>query len=361
MQTNLYIPKKISVGFQKRADTFTGKLGFITYTDDKGLLRQANSWNGWRDHQIPIQEFDNKPQSNFVLNKDIKRSGHWSTHSKVRIYDSRDFEFEIELSNMMYILMHSDVSKRDIQEECVLAWDGKSLVLLPVNSEEYQKSTEHTRKQGVEFSLKDLVKGHSYSTKKDGDYIYLGYFDWAEKTYSSLSNNLYWTSSGKKHVFYTEKKNWNGHFHHLSSKDLCECISTDIHPQYSSLVENFLNTQNAQKLGKFSTKKGFDTVGYKRTSYDDIEVTLVNSPIVDFHIQMVEFRDDNGKPKIIRQNNQRGYYDTSHSKKREYLEEIRDNGINDKDYESLKKFFEDRGFGTPHYVAADGKKQIVTS
>ena len=31
--------------------------------------------------------------------------------------------------------MHSDVSKRDIVEEMVYAWNGKDLVLLPVNSE----------------------------------------------------------------------------------------------------------------------------------------------------------------------------------------------------------------------------------
>lgn len=115
MQSNLYIPKKITVGFQKRSDTYTGKLGFVTYTDDKGLFRQENSWNGWRDKKIAPIEVDNVP-SRFVFNKDVSRSGHWSDVTKVRIYDTRDFEFEIDVSNMMYILMHSDISKDILSE-----------------------------------------------------------------------------------------------------------------------------------------------------------------------------------------------------------------------------------------------------
>ena len=49
-----YIPKTIQVGFQKRKDTYTGKLGYVTYMDDKGVLRQEKSWSGWRDHSIKV-------------------------------------------------------------------------------------------------------------------------------------------------------------------------------------------------------------------------------------------------------------------------------------------------------------------
>jgi hypothetical protein len=362
MQTNLYIPKKIKVGFQKRSDTFTGKLAFITYEDDKGVLRQEKSWNGWRDHKIQIQEFDNTPQSNFVINKDIHRSGHWSSHSKVRIYDSRDFEFEIELSNMIYILMHSDVSKRDIQENCVFAWDGKSLVLVPVNSEEYQKSLEHTRKQNVEFSLKNLVQGHTYSTKKAGDYIYLGYFDWCEKTYSSFNHSQYWKSVGKKHIFYSETKNYYGHFHTLNSKDLCECISSEIHPKYSNFVESMLKSPHCQKIGKFNVKKGFDKVGYKRTAYEDMEVTLFDGPKPSFDVELVDLRSEQDKPKIVRQkDNKQDYYRSYYNKKHEFERMMQKERINTKDIDAIKKFFEDYGFGTLYFTNSEGKKEVVSN
>lgn len=47
MKSNLYIPKKIHVGFQKRSDTYTGKLAYVIYEDEKGVLRKQGSWDGW--------------------------------------------------------------------------------------------------------------------------------------------------------------------------------------------------------------------------------------------------------------------------------------------------------------------------
>lgn len=35
-----FIPEKIKVGYQKRQDTYTGKLSYIIYYDKKGVLRK---------------------------------------------------------------------------------------------------------------------------------------------------------------------------------------------------------------------------------------------------------------------------------------------------------------------------------
>ena len=70
MNTQLYIPKKIKVGYQSRSDTYTKKLAYIIYYDDKGVLRKERSWEGWRDKKIAAEEFDNVPTSGFVLHKD---------------------------------------------------------------------------------------------------------------------------------------------------------------------------------------------------------------------------------------------------------------------------------------------------
>ena len=144
MKTNLFIPTKIKVGFQKRTDTFTGKLAYVIYYDEKGKIRKETSWSNWRDDKIEAVEFDNTARNGFLFNKGIKRDGyHWgSGRSVIRVYDPRDFEFEITVDNLIGILMHSDVSKRDIVENCVYAWTGGDLVLLPTNSEEYRQSVE---------------------------------------------------------------------------------------------------------------------------------------------------------------------------------------------------------------------------
>ena len=48
MNTNIFIPTKINVGFQERKDTYTGKLAYVIYFDEKGKLRKETSWQGWR-------------------------------------------------------------------------------------------------------------------------------------------------------------------------------------------------------------------------------------------------------------------------------------------------------------------------
>ena len=69
VNTGLYIPDKIKVGYQKREGTYTGKLAYVIYYDEKGKLRKEASWNSWRKHDIEPQEFDNIPTEGFVLNK----------------------------------------------------------------------------------------------------------------------------------------------------------------------------------------------------------------------------------------------------------------------------------------------------
>ncbi len=78
--SNLFIPSKIKVGFQERQGTFTGKLAYVIYFDEKGKLRKETSWEGWRDSKIPAIEFENKPNSGYILNKGVQRGGyHWGS------------------------------------------------------------------------------------------------------------------------------------------------------------------------------------------------------------------------------------------------------------------------------------------
>ncbi len=243
--TNLFIPSKIRIGFQKRGDTFTGKLAYIIYYDANGQIKQEKSWEKWRDKNIPFVEFDNNPRSGYIFNKGVQRNGHWgSGRSVIRVYDPRDFEFEIDIDNLIGLLMHSDVSKRDIVEECVFAWSGNNVILLPVNSDDYQKGVVHTEKQGKNVTAEELVPGHSYSHKKDNEtYTYIGYYTYFEPHYW----NSEVTRKGKQHVFYNGKN-----FEMVAIEKLSECVSSEMHSDFSKLVDDFFKSKQGNDIGKIT-------------------------------------------------------------------------------------------------------------
>lgn len=254
MSNLLYIPKKIKVGFVERNDTYTGKLAYIIYYDEKGVLRKQTSWESWRDKRIEALELDNEPRNGFIFNKGVQRDGYWgSGRSVIRVYDDRGFEFEIDVDNLIGILMHSDVSKRDIQEECVFAWSGKNLVLLPVNSEAYKDAVKHTEKQTQNISTKSLVPGYTYNQKKGETLLtYIGYFDWfeIEHYYHFISKHI-----GKKHIFFDGNK-----FIYLNNiKTLASVINEEVHVDYAKYVDDFSKTLNANELKDLDIElKGLD-------------------------------------------------------------------------------------------------------
>ena len=55
----LNIPEKIKVGYQERTGTYTGKLAYVIYYDEKGKLRKETSWQNWRHTKIDADDFDN--------------------------------------------------------------------------------------------------------------------------------------------------------------------------------------------------------------------------------------------------------------------------------------------------------------
>ncbi len=253
MAAQLYIPKKIRVGFQNRSDTFTGKLAYVIYYDEKNKLRKETSWNSWRDDKIEPVEFDNVPMNGFIFNKGIQRSREWfgNGRSVFRVYAPYDFEFEINTHNLINLLMHSDVNKREITEQCVFAWSGPELVLLPVNSVEYQESVEYTEKQSTKVSTKDLIKGCKYYKRKSDDILtYLGFFEWWDfvgingaKSAGHYVGGEH-KSKGKKHIFVDQYN----HFTPCSASTLSSIVSTDVVDNYAKLVDNFFSTINSQPI-----------------------------------------------------------------------------------------------------------------
>jgi len=142
--------------------------------------------------------------------------------------------------------MHSDVSKRDIVEDCVFAWHGADLILLPCNSVEYQESVEYTAKQDLKISAKELVPGRQYNKKKSDEILtYLGKFDWWEfkSKEGKWGDDKKHINKGKKHIF------WNGSgFFPTTPSVLASVVSEDIIQDYPNLLDKFFGTIHSQPI-----------------------------------------------------------------------------------------------------------------
>lgn len=213
MKPNIFLPEKINVGFQQRDDTYTKKLAYVIYFDEKGKLRKETSWNSWRNKEIENKIFKNEPTSGFVLNK---KAGGYSTgwnhrQTYVRVYDPRGFEFEIDVTNLLYILENTNSIKgKGLEGEFVYGWDGKELVLIPCDSPDYKEITEFNKilHSNKNIKVKDLVLGGTYLTKNNEEWVYMGKFDYhTTKSKYDLENGKYdYTNinKGKHHFFVRE-------------------------------------------------------------------------------------------------------------------------------------------------------------
>ena len=183
ISTTIYVPKKIKVGFNKCSDTYTGKLAYVIYYDEKGKLRKEKSWQSWRNTDIDSEEYDNEPTSGFVLNKKVgDYSDSWGNHRQAycRIYDPRGFEFEITINNLLFILEHCTCCPgKGLEGDFVYGWDGTDLVLLPTNSPDYVEIEQYSKRINNRkiFTGKDLIIGATYLTKDNEEWIYMGHFD----------------------------------------------------------------------------------------------------------------------------------------------------------------------------------------
>lgn len=184
MKTALVVPETIRVGFQKRDDTYSKKLAYVTWYDNKGVLRKEKSFEDWRDHKIPAEEYENKPMSGFVINKNaggVENSwGRNARRTYIRVYDPRGFEVEISVPNLLYILDCGSCTSKVLDGSFVYAWDGTELVLLPISAPEYVEIQDYNEKLKADSFIKpkDFQIGYVYRDKKNNRMVYLGKFDY---------------------------------------------------------------------------------------------------------------------------------------------------------------------------------------
>jgi hypothetical protein len=213
----LFIPSRVKVGYNKRDDTYTGKLGYVIYFDANGKLRKESSWEKWRQKNLGQDEYDNVPTEGFVLNKDVggKRHSYSDWHGrmeKVRVFDPRNFEFEISIPNVLFILTNCTSTKgKGLEGQFVYAWAGTELILLPIDCEEYRQSQKFSAGLAGKVSTKELVPGCTYLSKRQNELVYLGKFGWSSRaTYAYEKRGLsFELKTG--HVFYNPKPDKDGY------------------------------------------------------------------------------------------------------------------------------------------------------
>ncbi|MDE7425733.1 MAG: hypothetical protein K2N51_18900 [Lachnospiraceae bacterium] len=249
MKRNIFIPKTINVGYQNRSGTYTGKLAYVIYYDEKGKLRKEASWNSWRDKKIPNEEFDNVPTSGFVLNKKVGdySSGWDHRQAYCRVYDPRNFEFEITIENLLYILENANSIKgKGLEGEFVYGWDGKDLVLMPVESPDYQRIVEYNRVVHNKESIKarDLIIGATYLSKNNDEQIYMGKFEHYDYG-GSEDGKMFWFAY-KYHDYdyvngemvYRKEFEWRFvAYKNLSGNKFIKCIEESCTSEYADLFE----------------------------------------------------------------------------------------------------------------------------
>lgn len=250
----LNIPPRIRVGYQTRRDTYTGKLAYVIYYDEKGKLRKERSWQSWRDGGIKPDTFDNEPTEGFVLNKKVGGYGGWNPRNTwVRVYDPRDFEFEISVPNLLFILAEcSSIKGKGLEGQFVYAWDKTELVLLPVGSQEYKASSEYTSLQSMKVTKNDMVAGCWYKTKQGEAVMYLGREDFytLHRSYlSGYSETCYQTKSKKLHVFVDQDgKYWT----QTGFTKLALRTSTEPDPEFANAYDAFKKSVNGSPCSKVS-------------------------------------------------------------------------------------------------------------
>lgn len=279
MKDKLYLPAKVKVGYNDRSDTYTKKLGFVIYQDEKNIWKQEKSWNKWRQEKLGLNEYDNIPTEGFVINKNAGGvGGGWSRHSrteKIRVYDPRGFEIEITIPNLLFILSeNASIPGKGLNGEFIYAWDnGGGVILMPCSCEEYKSSLTFTAVQANKFDKNDLKEGAVYQNKQLENLVYMG-------RHTTYTNNLnyYWDTTftpNTQYIFWDEnetthlgqnRKAEKGGFVCLANLDSISTL-VDAGPvlNYAEIVQKLQNNKYVGKVQSFDSKRR--NIPWKKDNY----------------------------------------------------------------------------------------------
>ncbi len=207
-------------------------------------------------------------------------SGWDHRQSYVRVYDSRDFEFEITITNLLYILENtSSIKGKGLEGDFVYGFDGKDLILIPTSSPDFTELSElnKLRHEKPKFNGKDLIIGATYKSNDNISLIYLGRF------YEANGEN----KESKAYFFYSLSDTYYKIKHYKSlSNNILEIVDDKCVDNYSDLMDeltksSYYSERDSNKdehvyytLGEFIS--GFSNSYYSDSFYlDDGEKLFV--------------------------------------------------------------------------------------
>ena len=242
----ILIPKILHVGF-KNDDS---KLSYVTYEDDKGVMRQAQSFNNWvRGNKV---QFDNEPVAGVMLDSGSNSPG-WGGWNKrlsiARIIDPRGFMFEIRMENLVYLLQTGGYDGKTGFPELIYSWDSGKIVLIPTASPEYQDALVSTKAQSKYLKVADIKVGATYRRKSGGSYTYLGKFPVMKYNWSCNTNE----PDGEQHVF--ASRNYTVTFMKTLSGKFVQEVETPDGFSFSEALNKFLNSVDYKHIDRSLDQK----------------------------------------------------------------------------------------------------------
>lgn len=267
MKSNIFIPQKINVGYQNRSDTYTGKLAYVIYYDEQGKLRKEKSWNSWRNEDIPNNEFENVPTEGFVLNKKVGDYNDWyHRQAYIRVYDPRNFEFEITVENLLYILENtSSIKGKGLDGQFIYGWEGKELILIPVNSPDYKEIQEYNKLLFNEEKIgaRDLIKGYTYLTKDSEEWVYLGKFNY---------NNKKWNREDREYIIKKQNRFWFARKYNWNDKEYITFLQLSSIPKgkFIKVIDNTINKDYSKFIIKMENDTDYSAIDENKNVFKEV-------------------------------------------------------------------------------------------
>ena len=278
MKSNIFIPQKINVGYQNRSDTYTGKLAYVIYYDEQGKLRKEKSWNSWRNEDIPNNEFENVPTEGFVLNKKVGDYSDWyHRQAYIRVYDPRNFEFEITVENLLYILENtSSIKGKGLDGQFIYGWEGKELILIPVNSPDYKEIQEYNKLLFNEEKIgaRDLIKGYTYLTKDSEEWAYLGKFNY---------NNKKWNREDREYTIKKQNRFWFARKYNWNDKEYITFLQLSSIPKgkFIKVIDNTINKDYSKFIIKMENDTDYSAIDENKNVFKEVN----EGYIIDYFIK----------------------------------------------------------------------------
>lgn len=152
---NLIEVENLTIGFNYRNDTYSGKLAFISYSNNGESLFNNSAFSRWVDKRIPLLKIKNNAVNGFVLSKANLHHLYNRSIGYTRVFHPEGFDFEIPLDNFYYLMQHTLIDRGQINSECRIYFseDGKPWIL---NNEAINSNNFIVKKVSGDYFSKNL-------------------------------------------------------------------------------------------------------------------------------------------------------------------------------------------------------------